>query len=237
MPYFEQSVFLAGLLLGLSSSVHCLAMCSGVAASFSLAGQGAVAVRQPLVARTLSVHAGRIMTYTAAGGAVAGAGSFAAFAGNNPAIANAVLRWIAAAFLAWTGAVIAGFAPSMLAPEKARAAAAWFSSRIGSASFLRRGGFVAAGIVWGFMPCGMVYSALFYAMLTGTPLRGGLTMLGFGLGTALPLAAVGLGIPFIGNRAAAPAMRLVFGLAVIAVGVAGIAFSTREIAILCGIRP
>ncbi len=48
------------------------------------------------------------------------------------------------------------------------------------------------GMVWGWLPCGLVYAALALAATTGDPYRASLTMLAFGLGT-LP-SVLGIGI-------------------------------------------
>jgi uncharacterized protein len=49
---------------------------------------------------------------------------------------------------------------------------------------------VAAGLLWGWIPCGMVYAALPLALVAGGPLAGALVMLAFGLGTLPNLLAL-----------------------------------------------
>ena len=51
------------------------------------------------------------------------------------------------------------------------------------------GGFapLVLGLLWAFMPCGLLYSALMVAALTGHPLEGALTMACFAMGSALSL--------------------------------------------------
>lgn len=48
------------------------------------------------------------------------------------------------------------------------------------------------GLVWGWLPCGLVYSVLFWAIASGSPVEGGLLMLSFGLGTLPNLLLMGL---------------------------------------------
>jgi hypothetical protein len=48
------------------------------------------------------------------------------------------------------------------------------------------------GLIWGWLPCGMVYSVLIAAIASGSPSRGGLLMLAFGIGTLPTLLAMGL---------------------------------------------
>jgi len=49
------------------------------------------------------------------------------------------------------------------------------------------------GVIWGLLPCGMVYGALFYALLSGSMAGGALVMVGFGVATLPVLVAVGVG--------------------------------------------
>ena len=51
---------------------------------------------------------------------------------------------------------------------------------------------LAVGALWGWLPCGMVYSASLYALSSGSALQGGLSMAAFGLGTLPNLLAMGL---------------------------------------------
>ncbi|MCA9900802.1 MAG: sulfite exporter TauE/SafE family protein [Ardenticatenaceae bacterium] len=75
------------------------------------------------------------------------------------------------------------------------------------------------GIAWGFLPCGLVLAALLAAAVAGSPLRGGMTMLVFGLGT-LPLT---WGITLLARRpewrTAVPQLRLIGATAVVLFGV------------------
>jgi sulfite exporter TauE/SafE len=82
---------------------------------------------------------------------------------------------------------------------------------------------LALGGLWGFLPCGMVYSALLTALLSGSALRGAATMLAFGLGTVPMLLALGV----MGTRMRAllqrRATRVACGLLVLGFGVLGMA--------------
>jgi len=48
------------------------------------------------------------------------------------------------------------------------------------------------GLLWGWLPCGLVYSVLVAALATGSALEGGALMLAFGLGTLPALLAMGM---------------------------------------------
>ena len=79
----------------------------------------------------------------------------------------------------------------------------------------------ALGSLWGWVPCGMVYSVLMTALLTGSALHGALVMFAFGLGTLPLLFSMGL----LGSRVRAnlqePAVRVVVGVVVLAFGLLG----------------
>jgi sulfite exporter TauE/SafE len=80
-----------------------------------------------------------------------------------------------------------------------------------------------AGSLWGWLPCGMVYSVLVTAMLSGTAYSGALVMLAFGLGT-LPML---LGLGLLGARLRGwlqnPRVRLACGVVVLGFGLLGLA--------------
>jgi sulfite exporter TauE/SafE len=79
----------------------------------------------------------------------------------------------------------------------------------------------ALGSLWGWVPCGMVYSVLMTALLTGSALHGALVMLAFGLGTLPLLFSMGL----LGTRLQAnlqkPTIRMLAGLVVLSFGLLG----------------
>lgn len=78
------------------------------------------------------------------------------------------------------------------------------------------------GSLWGWLPCGMVYSALLTALMSGTALQGALTMLAFGAGTLPVLLAAGLSGARLRQLAARPLVRRTAGLLVLAFGLLGL---------------
>lgn len=78
------------------------------------------------------------------------------------------------------------------------------------------------GSLWGWLPCGMVYSALLTALMSGSALQGGLTMLAFGAGTLPVLLAAGLSGARLRQLAARPLVRRGAGLLVLGFGVLGL---------------
>jgi len=212
----EFGIPLALLLLGLASGAHCVGMCGGIVTAFS--------APQPLlpaasVARAhLAFNAGRVTSYAAAG-AVAGligSGAYAIAA----APAQAVLHAIASLMLVLVGLYLAGFS----------GAAAWLE-RIGAPLWRRlqplavrlRAHSFAAGAVWGWLPCGLVYGALATAAATGDAARGALAMLAFGLGTLPWLLAAGMAATRLRGWLSQRAFRIAAGSLVLGFGAWGLA--------------
>jgi sulfite exporter TauE/SafE len=79
----------------------------------------------------------------------------------------------------------------------------------------------ALGSLWGWVPCGMVYSVLMTALLTGSALNGALVMLAFGLGTLPLLFSMGLLGTLLQANLQKPSVRLVAGLVVLSFGLLG----------------
>ncbi|TVQ29930.1 MAG: sulfite exporter TauE/SafE family protein [Geminicoccaceae bacterium] len=185
-------LLLVGLTLGLASSVHCLGMCGGITAA--LANAVPARIRQNpwrLSAHLLAIHGGRITSYALAG-AVAGVVGAGAVAAISQPDALVVLRYAAAAFLIAIGFTVAGWLP--LTDRLGKLALPVWGQLQPRLHRLAPGGpgSIAYGLVWGWLPCGMVYATLFYAVFAASALGGAGVMLAFGLGTVPALLALGL---------------------------------------------
>lgn len=227
---FDQPILIAGLLLGVASSLHCLGMCAGIAASLCMTP--APSGNAYLLRDNILINAGRITGYMLAGMAVGALGT-SIFGVLDRSIAHLVLRWAAAVSLGWIGLAMIGFVP---VPEPMFRLGAVVSTGLGRltgnlGTFSSAGRF-AAGCAWGFVPCAMVYAALFYAMLSGSWLNGAIVMLGFGLGTLPPMIGVGMGLPWLRSRTRSPWLQRGLGLAIVLLGVAS-AIPTATIAAWC----
>lgn len=208
--------FLGGLLLGFSSSLHCAGMCGGIAASmmfaFDRSASGTDRARVLLI-----TQAGRILAYVSVGAFLGAIGSqfYGAF---NHAGAHEVMRWAAAAALGWIGLSMTGFAPPLSALDRIggpiiRLISA--PSRLAIAG--GTGGPLLAGFAWGFLPCGMVFGALFYAMLTGSGSGGAMVMTGFGIGTLPSVIGTAFGISALRKLGQRPQIRIAAGAAIMMV--------------------
>jgi len=220
---FDKPLLIAGLAMGLSSSLHCLGMCSGIATSLSFAAISTSGhSSRHLCWITVLTNAGRITGYVLAGAAVGGIGTIA-FGALDRSVFHLVLRWGAAVSLGWIGLSMIGVLPlptlfhcfSDTVSDCVAAIARGF--RLSSAA-----GLFLAGCAWGFLPCAMVYAALFYAMLSGAWASGAVVMFGFGLGTSLPVMAAGFGLPLLSQRASAGWLRTAVGVVIVLLGVGSV---------------
>jgi sulfite exporter TauE/SafE len=216
--------------VGLLGSVHCAGMCGGIVGALSVAPAvgrpvpvRVAAARRP-AANVAAYNAGRIGSYMVAGALAGGLAQGAQAVAHLPAL-QAGAYWIANLMLAALGLYLMDAWRGLARLEQ--------GGRIvwrGVQPLLRKVGpldrparmFVAGGL-WGWLPCGMVYSVLVTAMLSGSAVRGALVMLAFGLGT-LPML---LGLGLVGARLrgwlASPRVRLGCGVLVLAFGLLGLA--------------
>lgn len=187
------SAFVAGLL----SSGHCFGMCGGIVGAFSLGNRGTAGTPGPgdrgRIQGLVAYNAGRIVTYCLLGGV---AGTFGATLAGAlpPEMARRGARLLAALFLLGLGLYLAG-RPELLQPFERLGGRLWRRIEPLSRRLLAARGpghALALGLVWGFLPCGMVYSMLVLASLGGSTIDGALVMLAFGLGTLPALFAAGL---------------------------------------------
>ena len=219
------------LLVGLAGSVHCVGMCGGIVSAFSLAPARAFPVavvrEAPPVAaalgRVLAYNAGRITSYAAAG---AFAGGFGAGVSTLAGLASveAIGLWLVNLVLVALGLHLAG-AWQALAPVERVGAHLWRRVQPLTALLLpldRPHKLFAMGALWGALPCGMVYSGLLAALVSGSAQQGALLMLAFGLGTLPLLAVVGVAGQKLRQLLQGAPARRACGLLVAGFGVAGL---------------
>ena len=201
---------------GLASGLHCVAMCGGIVAAFD--SHRVIPIRAKTDwHRRLAFNLGRISTYAAAGAA---AGLLGAAAYALAALPAQMAFYVAAnIMLVLMGLQLAG-AGRLLARIEELGAPLWrrlqpLAARLLPARTPAQA--YVAGLVWGWLPCGMVYAALAGAMLAGSAARGALAMAAFGLGTLPFLLAAGW------LAARLRAWRVAVGGAVLAFGTYGLA--------------
>lgn len=178
-------IFLGGFL----GSSHCVGMCGALAVSVGLGAQ-----RLPgNLARQSLYTLGRVCTYSFLGAAAGFAGWRLA---RETALSSGVQAGLAVAaglLLIWQGLRSAGLLPRRSIP---RSTAAFCPGRGVLATFLTAPGWYSpflAGLLTGFLPCGLVYAYLAMAATSGTVFRGATAMAIFGIGTAPLMILTGAG--------------------------------------------
>lgn len=207
----------AAFLLGLFASGHCVLMCGGISGALMLASVDPKTRRPPL-RLLLAVQFGRVTSYMIAAMLMAGAGAALVRFVDQEQV-RVVLRVLAAAAFAGIGVTLLGrargidagigrFVWQRLAPLARRL----LPARRGWQAF-------ALGAIWGWMPCGFVYSVLLIAWLSLDPLRSAATMLLFGLGTMPALLAGSYGVAGVLHWFGRKQARATMGAALLAMAV------------------
>ena len=206
------TAFLAGLL----GSAHCLGMCGGISGLFALHASVRGLSRQLPMA--LVYNAGRLASYAVLGFAVAAVGG--RFAALTPAAGKPV-RLIAGAVIVLIGLQIA-FNVRALGFLERMGGAAWarlspLAGRLLPVDSLPRA--LGLGLLWGLIPCGLVYSVLLVAATSARAVDGAMIMLAFGIGTAPAMLLTGLGAARLAQMMQDRRTRLGAGLLIVMLGI------------------
>ena len=187
--------FITGLI---SSFGHCLGMCGGIVAIYS-ARQAALTTqtgdKPNLLSRILGllpVHLGRITTYTFFGALIGLAGSLLNQFGGMMGWQGAFSVLVGIAMLLVSLSLLGVLPPVELVLANltgGNSPMTRMRSLFGKRNLFAS---LALGILWGFLPCGLVFAMLVVAARTQTVWGGALTMLAFGLGTVPTLLGFGL---------------------------------------------
>jgi len=190
--------YIAAFLVGLLGGVHCVGMCGGIVGALclglnqdSLQAQNKTRSSLPYL---LSYNAGRVISYTLAGILMGGIGWLGSHLFDIYALQKS-LEMIAAIFMLALGLYIAGWWKVLARIEKLGGNVIWkrlepLGRRFMPVKTYRHA--FSLGLVWGWLPCGLVYSVIIWTISTQSPLEGGLLMLSFGLGTLPNLLLMGV---------------------------------------------
>lgn len=217
---------LAPFLIGLASSLHCVGMCGGIIGALSLSLPTTVrAQRRLLLGYSLAYSGGRIISYGLAG-ALMGGLSGRLFATISPDLGHTLLRWVAALLLVGVGLYLAGWFPKFAHLERVGKPLWRWLEPLGQRLLPVRSPFQAFGfgLVWGWLPCGLVYSTLLWSASSGSAGQGALYMLAFGAGTLPAVLATGLFAGWITRLTRAPTARQIIGLSLVLFGLASLWF-------------
>lgn len=210
------SGFIALFLVGLLGGTHCVGMCGGIVGALSL---GASARWSLLIA----YNVGRIASYGVAG-ALVGALGASGMAMEAQWPVRGGLYLFANLMLVALGLYLLG-QTRVLAFTERLGQHLWrhlqpFTKRFLPARTVAQA--LPLGLLWGWLPCGLVYSALATALAAGSAGRGALSMLAFGLGTLPNLLLAGILFARLNDFVRRPAVRMASGLLVLAFGLHGL---------------
>jgi sulfite exporter TauE/SafE len=218
-----ESGFLAVFLVGLLGGVHCAGMCGGIVSALTLQMPGQRTDSTPVWLIHLMYNMGRISSYAIAGAAMGALGSLGLLL-NNALPVQMTLYIAANLMMIALGLYLTGVTGALAFTERA---GQWLWRRVQPLTrrFLPVRGPAQAfplGLLWGWLPCGLVYSVLAMALLTGSATRGAATLLAFGLGTLPNLMLAGLLLTRFRGIVQGKALRLGAGLLVLAFGLWGL---------------
>jgi uncharacterized protein len=185
----------------LGSFGHCVGMCSPLTVAFSLSQNTNTPNFQQQLQFHILLNLGRLLSYTLVGVGIGGLGSVLLAGGQMAGVGSELRRWVAII----TGLMLIWFGLRQINPNLLPRIPLLHSdlhNRLSGAmvklSFNSQWWTPALlGMTWGLMPCGFLYAAQIKAAETSDLVRGGLTMLAFGLGTLPTMLGVGVSTSFL----------------------------------------
>ena len=224
-------VLATAFVTGLLGSAHCFGMCGGISGLFAVNVN--VASLNAQFPKAITYNVGRVLSYAILGAAVAVIGK--TLVSGIPDIA-APVRFASGVLIILVGLQLA-FGWRILAPLESAGAKIW--NRIAPAA---RGlvpveslsQALGLGLIWGWLPCGLVYSVLLLAATTAEPASGGLVMIAFGIGTMPAMLATGMSASKLaqfmsGKRLGAGLLIVLLGIATLAMPVMKFTSTTEHV--------
>ena len=200
--------------IGLMTSVHCIAMCGGINVSQCLSNNKKFSGLSPVM-----YNLGRVVSYTAVGFVLGFAGMLFG-TGENLGVSSIIqglIKAFAGVYMVIMGINMLGFVPQI------KRLTFHLPNFMGKFRIKNSQPFVV-GLLNGFMPCGPLQSIQLVALATGNPFTGGLSMFAFSLGTVPLMLGVGSIVSILGKRFTEKMMTVgavlvtVMGLAMVSQG-------------------
>jgi len=207
--------YFSAFIIGILGSGHCLGMCGGITSMLTSAlPKTSTYSKTSLV---LSYNVGRILSYTLIGAIVGFTGSVAA---KNIGVPLTGLRIISAIFLIFLGLYIGQWLMWLNRIEKFgkiiwQYLSPYAKHFIPVDSPLKA---IGLGALWGWLPCGLIYSMLTWSLASGNTVSGALIMTCFGLGTLPALIIMSYSFIHAKNVLIHPTFRTVMALGLIVYG-------------------
>ena len=215
---------IAAFILGLFSTVHCLGMCGGIIGALSLSLPEPVRQhRGRLLGFITTYNLGRIISYSVAGMIVGFIGAEAA-AYTDMSDGPSILRYTGVVMMIAIGLYLAGWFPQLSKVERL-GKPLWkilepIGRRLVPVDRLPKA--LLYGLIWGWLPCGMVYFVLVWALTSGSAAQGAMTMAAFGLGTLPSLLTAGVAASWLRRFTRSQLTRQLAGATVILMAVAAV---------------
>lgn len=212
--------YIAVFLIGLLGGTHCVGMCGGIVSALTVQIPGQVGRQWPI---HLAYNLGRIATYTGLGALLGAIGSVGLLFDDFLPVQMA-LYLMANLMLVALGLYLTGFT-RLLAPLERMGQTLWRRVQPLTRRFLPVRGLrqaIPLGLLWGLLPCGLVYSVLTTALITGSAAGGAGLMLAFGLGTLPNLMLAGMLLKRLQGVTRRPWVRTLAGSVVLGFGVFGL---------------
>jgi len=205
--------------VGLLTSLHCVAMCGGINLSQCVGSGREEAGNGAMVKPSLLYNLGRVTSYTILGGIIGAVGSVISFSGWT----RGLVAILSGVFMVILGLSMTGLFPwiNQITPRLPRI----FSQKTYSAG--RGRGPYVVGLLNGLMPCGPLQAMQIYALGTGSAVAGALSMFFFSLGTLPLMFGLGAVITMLGSRFTKKMMRV----SAVLVAVLGVVMFNRGLAL------
>jgi len=225
--------FFSAFIIGLLGSGHCIAMCGGITTMLTSAlpasnkyqdqqiavnNQASRLLPTNKASLVVCYNLGRIISYSFIGGIVGYTGSIAA---KNIGMPLASLRILSAIFMILLGLYLGQWLMWLNRIEALGKRLWQYISPLASKVIPVNSPMKALGLglIWGWLPCGLVYSTLTWALASGDMYTGASIMLFFGLGTLPALVTLSIGFASIKNSLVKPVLRKTMALALISFGI------------------
>jgi len=215
-----ESSWLTAFLVGFLGGVHCFGMCGGIVTALSFGVREDIREhQQKLLGLQLAYNLGRIISYTTAG-FIAGALGFFAHDLSGMQEIRIGLQLVAAVIMIALGLYLGGWWFGLLKVEQMGSGLWKHIEPIGRKLIpvQTMSGALGLGLVWGWLPCGLIYSVLIWALAVADPVEGALLMLSFGLGTLPNLLLMGVFAAQLGRYLQKSWLRKMAGMLVVVFG-------------------
>ncbi|WP_249978368.1 sulfite exporter TauE/SafE family protein [Vreelandella olivaria] len=208
---------MAAFVFGLMGGAHCIGMCGGIMSALTFAVPPSMRHPARMGGLLLSYNLGRILSYMVAGALVAALGTLISLS----PMARLLLQVFAALMLILMALYIANWWKGLLRIE-ALGRHLWrhiepVGRRLMPVVHLPQA--FTLGALWGWLPCGLVYSMLAWSLAIANPIQGALLMGAFGLGTLPALLVTGMAAQQLNHLIRHPATRSVAALTIISFAV------------------